>query len=121
MKWVDGLRKWRKDRNLTSPSGSFIVMVEEELREYETLDPIDAIGDIIVLAVNELELEGYNVELVMKQIVKHISCRKQDPIQSYEWSINGPSGKWQKDLNQDPSTIHQPDFSTCKLITRSGT
>ncbi len=122
MKWIDGLRTWRRERNLKSPSGVFREMILEELNEYTVAkhafnehDTVDAIVDIIVLAVNELELEGYNTDLAMKQVVKHISSRKQDPIQHKEWLANGQSGKWRKDPNQDPSTIYTADYSTCRM------
>lgn len=94
-------------------------MIQEELQEYTEAttveERIDAIGDIIVLSVNEMELEGYNVDLVMKQILKEISSRRQDPDQWKQWFSDGPSGKWLKDKNQDPSTLYTADFSTCKM------
>jgi len=119
MKWVDGLRRWRKDRNIVAPQGAYIPSIQEELQEYADAqtehDRIDALADILVFTCNELEVEGYNIDLVMKQVVKHISARRQDPIQAEAWFLNGPSGKWQKDPNQDPSTLYGPDYSLCKL------
>lgn len=119
MKWVEGLRIWRKDRNITAVQGSFVEMIHEELQEYYEASTehgrIDAIADILVLATNECELEGYNIDLVMKQVVKHISSRKQDPSQAAIWKSEGVSGKWMKDKNQHPSTIYNPDYTVCKL------
>ena len=97
MKWKDGLRLWRKLRNIKEPQGAFVESIEEELTEYrlackglymdkdgaiqEFATPdeaqhakIDAIADILVFAANECELEGYDLDLVMKQVVKHISA-----------------------------------------------
>lgn len=119
MKWKDGLRLWRKLRNINAPQGKFVDMIEEELQEYKDAitveERVDAIADIIVFAANECELEGFDLDLVMKQVVKHISARNQDPEQAKDWSMNGPSGKWGKDLNQDPNTLYEPQYLLCKL------
>ena len=122
MKWIDSLRKWRSDRNMITPSGIIISMLEEELTEYSDArdasdehEMVDAMADIIVLASNELALMGYDVDLVMKQCVKHISSRIQDPLQAISWRMEGPSGKWQKDKSQDPSAIYEPDYTVCRL------
>lgn len=141
MKWVDGLKVWRRERNITAPQGVFVPSIQEELKEYKDaiegfyLDKdgkvvifqskeeqehhiIDALCDIIVISSNEVELKGYSVDLSMKQVVKEISSRRQDPIQQEEWSHyteNIPTGKWLKDKAQDPSTLYTADFSSCKL------
>ncbi len=98
-------------------------MIEEELQEYtdaiqlkkanegQEHDVIDALADIIVLASNEITLNGYNVDLVMKQVVHHISSRNQNPEQAKR---NWSNEKWQKDPNQDQSTIYKADYSCCK-------
>jgi hypothetical protein len=65
----------------------------------------------LITALGEL---GVVVDLAMKEAVKHISCRKQDPIQAYEWELNGPSGKWQKDKSQPESELYQPNYLRCK-------
>jgi len=121
MKWVDGLRQWRKNRNSVALGPAFVPAIQEELQEYLDAttdhDRIDAICDIIVFAVNELELEGYNIDLAMKQVVKHISSRIQDPIQAFEWLQLGPSGKWQKWKLQPAETLYEPDYTICRLPT----
>ena len=118
MNWIQSLRTWRRDRNIIKPQGTYVPMIQEELQEYldaQTVEErIDAIGDIIVLSVNEMELEGYNVDLVMKQILKEISSRVQDPDQLKDWLENGPSGKWQKYRAQPIGTLYTADFSCCK-------
>ena len=123
MKWVDGLRQWRKNRNSVALGPAFVPAIQEELQEYLDAttdhDRIDAICDIIVFAVNELELEGYNIDLAMKQVVKHISSRIQSPSQKQLWLQSGPFGKWQKDSQQDPSTLYEPDYTICRLPTVS--
>lgn len=121
MKWVDSLRKWRADRNIVSPQGVFVESITEELEEYNIAvaahdehETIDALADIMVITANEIALMGYDLDLVMKQVVKHISSRIQDPAQKADWSVNGPSGKWKKDPRQDPSTLIEPDYTVCK-------
>lgn len=119
MKWKDGLRLWRKLRNIKEPQGKFVEMIEEELQEYKYAtsveERVDAIADIIVFAANECELEGFDLDLVMKQVVKHISARNQDPEQATDWLNNGPSSKWRKNPNQDITTLYEPQYLLCKL------
>ena len=122
MKWVDSLTVWRRERNISKPQGTFSEDIQEELQEYleasTEAERIKAIGGIIVYAANELALEGYNLDLVLKQVVKEISSLKQDSIQQEEWSHyteNIPTGKWLKDKAQDTSTLYTADFSSCKL------
>ena len=122
MKWVDSLTVWRRERNISKPQGTFSEDIQEELQEYleasTEAERIKAIGGIIVYAANELAFEGYNLDLVLKQVVKEISSLKQDPIQQEEWSHytkDIPTGKWLKDKAQDPSTLYTADFSSCKL------
>jgi predicted HAD superfamily Cof-like phosphohydrolase len=97
-------------------------MLEEELTEYsdarddsDEAGMVDALADSIVLASNELALMGYDVDLVMKQCVKHISARVQDPDQYLDWTVNGPSGKWQKWKDQPSDSIYEPDYTVCRL------
>jgi len=123
MKWVDGLRQWRKNRNSVALQDSFIPAIQEELQEYSDAktehDKIDALADILVFTANEIELEGYNVDLVMKQVVKHISSRMQDHAQASEWLKNGPSGKWQKWKSQPADSLYEPDYTICRLSKAS--
>lgn len=122
MKWIDSLKVWRRDRNIIAPQGVYVASITEELDEYVIAqndsnehEMIDALADIMVITANEIALMGYDLDLVMKQVVKHISSRYQDPVQHKEWLTSGPSGKWHKDPNQDPSTIIEPDYSVCRL------
>jgi hypothetical protein len=59
--------------------------------------------------------EGYNPDLCMREVIKEVSSRKQDPAQAANWKHYGVSGKWEKDRKQDPSTLYKADFSKCKL------
>ena len=78
-------------------------------------DIIDAIQDIQVFCINETELMGYDNIKCNDEVFKHINCRKQDPIQYIEWKEKGACGKWQKDKNQDPKEIYEPNYTSCKL------
>lgn len=81
---------------------------------------VDALADIMVVATGELTKLRYNPELCLKQCVKHISARKQDPEQAARWQAGNkePGEKWLKDKNQDPATIPEPNYSLCKLASK---
>jgi NTP pyrophosphatase (non-canonical NTP hydrolase) len=126
MKWTDSLRVWRRTRNIIQPQGVYVASISEELEEYtdavntsDEHEMVDALADIMVLTANEIALMGYDIDLVMKQVVKHISARQQDPLQKEEWLKSGPSGKWLKDKKQDTSTLIEPDYTVCRLSKAS--
>ena len=75
---------------------------------------IDSIQDIKVFANNETTLRGYDNVKCEAEVLKHISCRKQDPIQKEAMGKFG-AWKWLKDPNQDPSELYEPDYEKCKL------
>jgi len=143
MKWQASLKKWREDRNIGKQSHEvFTSMIAEELQEYQVAvtnddwhEQVDAICDQIVLTTNHLahypdredlkksldtlltlDLPNLGIvpDLAMKQCLKEISSRVQDPVQAEDWKVNGPSGKWQKDRNQDPSTLYKADYKLAK-------
>ena len=100
--------------------------LNEELDEFEdgfdradTHEMIDALADIIVIAAGEMVKLGFNPELCLKQTVKEITCREQDPEQAIAWAAGKKElgEKWLKDPKQDPSTIYTADYSTCRLYT----
>ena len=137
---TENLKEWRKDRNITKADYyTFVGNILEELLEplylkdnikiikegilnsYFHPDDIlnefrvlDAIKDIKVFCINETELMGYDDTKTDSEVFKHINCRRQDPIQKEQWEKFGPYGKWQKDKNQDPSEIYEPDYASCK-------
>ena len=105
--WQHCLKEWRVDRNIVTPSGKVFDMIKEELNELEDAiydkdehETVDALADIIVLATNELELMGYDLDGVMIEVVKEISSRRQCPAQKEVWGKWGAEGKWQKQKNQ---------------------
>ena len=101
-----------------------VAKLREELQELvdaiainNTTEIVDAISDIAVIAIGELTKLKYNPELVLKQTVKEISSRQQDPEQAKAWAAGNkqPGEKWNKDKSQDPSTLYTADYSTCKF------
>lgn len=101
-----------------------VAKLKEELQELvdgiitnNTDEIVDALSDIIVIATGELTKLKYNPELVLKQTVKEISSRQQDPEQAKAWAAGNrqPGEKWNKDKSQDPSTLYTADYSTCKF------
>lgn len=78
---------------------------------------VNTLHDIIQVAAEGLLELKYQPTLVLKQIVKVISSRLQDPVQAAAWASGNrqPGEKWIKDKSQDPSTLYEVDFSTCKF------
>ena len=116
MKWKDGLRRWRKDRGLTKPQTHAIVnMIAEELDELaqgirlnDEHEVIDALADIIVLSANHIGQMGYDLDLVMKEVVKEISSRTG--------AVNPATGKWEKDISPEAQAKwYKANYSTCKV------
>ena len=86
--------------------------ISKNLKE---LDVVDCIQDIIVFSTNEIELMGYDNERCNLEVFRHISCRKQNPIQKEQWLKFGAYGKWEKDRGQDHKEIYEPNYESCKL------
>ena len=140
---IKKLRQWRKDRHLELQdhkvyieniyeelleayyTKDFIQEVKQEFKENLLQDDIkvssehevvDAIADIIVFSINQLELMGYDANKVMNETIKEISSRNQDKVQQEIWSQWGFDGtKWQKDLNQDANTLYKANYQGCKI------
>lgn len=142
---TENLRDWRKNRNITKANYLvFVANVLEELLEpiydkenvdyiksqiwvdyfskqdviidnLKIDDIVDTIQDIQVFCINETELMGYDNIKCNEEVFKHINCRKQDPNQKIEWQQFGANGKWQKDKNQNPNEIYEPNYEACKI------
>ena len=138
---TENLKEWRTSRNIINPNTSvFIENVLEELLEIyyadkemikackndimndyfclpelNEINTIDAIQDNQVFCINETELMGYDNLKCNKEVFKHISCRKQNPIQKEQWEKFGAFGKWEKDKKQNQDEIYQPNYESCKL------
>ena len=98
---------------------TFLEEVQEVIDALEDGDIhgfIDGCNDCIVVAAGGITQAGYNPELTLKQVVKEITSREQDPIQEYTWKLNPQlqdTEKWLK--NKDQEDTYKADFSVCKL------
>jgi len=85
-------------------------MFSKHLYSYE-----DSLVRIIKHSMGCVENLGYDYKKCMLETIKEISSREQCPIQAKEWKENGISGKWQKNKNQDKSTLYKANYESCKL------
>lgn len=141
MSLTQDLRVWRKKRNITNANTKvFVSSVLEELLEIYSTDKeeirqdvemimdmffnkhfevsetntIDSIQDIIVFAINETELMGYDNDKCNYEVFKEINSRVQDPAQYLEWKEKGAFGKWKKSLlEKDVVNWYKADYTTC--------
>jgi phosphoribosyl-ATP pyrophosphohydrolase len=103
----------------------FKVTLEEELKEtYDAIEAndqhelVDGICDCLVILTGALTQLGYNPTETLKEVVKHITSRKQDLNQKTRWIVHPEfrdSEKWQKSKIQQQAEIYQPDFESCRL------
>lgn len=107
----------------------YIYDLENSLNIYETkvdiydiLEILSRVGrdgvidiSIIDYSFSMMNQMGYDYKKCMLETIKEISSREQDPIQKEEWLKNGPSGKWQKNKQQNPDTLYKADYESCKL------
>lgn len=63
---------------------------------------VDAFADIIVFAVGAIAKTGYDPQIVMDEVLKHINSRTGKIV----------DGKFVKDLD---AKVYQPDFNKAKL------
>jgi len=75
-------------------------------------DRIDALSDIRVFCIDATMKLGYEPKCTLNETAKEINSRKQDPEQAKNWK---DGDKWQKDRNQDPSTLYKADYDKCKI------
>ena len=135
------LREWRTNRNICEyehrtqveniveemlelmypPKSSLIKQFKYEISSKyfadETIneEKIDAYCDLIVFSINAIELLGYDAKKCMDETIKEISSRKQNPIQKQLWANGNKSSKWEKDSEQDKSTLYTANYKECKL------
>ena len=111
---TQGIIKFNEDRGLVD---NYLIrqeysMIAEEMTEFHEAirrndehEMVDALADIIVVAIGALYKKGYNPDLVLKQTIKEISSRKGEKDRY---------GKFQKDKNQDPATLYKADYNLAK-------
>jgi len=78
-------------------------------------DLISTIDEIVTYCFVITTQLKYDYKKCMLETIKEISSREQCPIQARKWKENGISGKWQKNKNQDKSTLYKADYDKCKL------
>ena len=79
MKWVDGLKVWRRERNITAPQGVFVPSIQEELKEYKDAIEgfyLDKDGKVVIFQSKE-EQEHHIIDALCDIIV----------ISSFDWNI----------------------------------
>lgn len=95
-KLVEAIALWHHDRNLIEGSDSFAQLskLKEEVAELESsvgsaTDPIDDIGDIMVVLINFCERYGITVYEALEHAYNEIKDRTG--------RINPETGMWDKD------------------------
>ena len=105
-----------KDDNVTEWMTREIWATENVTEPPSEEDYIDSLADIVVFAITEMTKYGYEPNLVMKEALKEISSRKQDPEQAVRWHKEGKTEgeKWQKWKEQQEESLYQANYSVCK-------
>lgn len=111
---IKGIVDFNISRKLDTFKGAAeYAMLYEELQEFVTAyaegntpEIIDALCDIVVLAVGAMHKLGYDPHEALVQTVLEITSRKG--------SFDPTTGKWQKDLNQDPLTLYKANYNSAK-------
>jgi predicted HAD superfamily Cof-like phosphohydrolase len=110
---VRSIVEWNQSRNLLTydPTTEDRLLAEEmqELSEARAAADIhgiiDAYADMIVVITGSIYKLGYDPNKVLAETLLEISSRKG--------TIDPTTGKWQKDTNQDPTTLYKADYSAC--------
>lgn len=115
----DEIIEWNKARNNKDFNlSNEHAMLQEELNElFDAVhehDAIDALCDIIVVATGAIHKLGYNPNIAMSETLKEINSRQQCPIQKDVWEKWGATGKWEKNKEQDPSTLYKANYDNAK-------
>ena len=111
---TDLIVKFNTDRRLAhfNPE-SELAMIKEEVQELseaiqdnDEYGTIDALNDIRVLVTGALWKLGQDPEASTLETCKEILSRKGD--------FNLTTGKWEKDRDQDKSTLYKADYTKSK-------
>ena len=107
--------KFNKDRGLTEyrPDAEYNMIFSEldteflkAVRDNDEYGQVDALCDLIVIAKGALWKMGYEPDLALKQTCKEILSR--------QGSFNEATGKWEKDINQNPDTLYKANYNLAK-------
>ena len=107
---LQGIVKFNQERNLVKFNGiAEYNMLMEELQEFllavsdnNEYEKVDALCDLIVIAAGAIHKLGYDPEESLVETVLEITSRNG--------SLNETTGKWEKDLNQDPKTLYKANY-----------
>jgi hypothetical protein len=110
----DSIVKWNRSRNLTMyDATNEDAMIAEELEElslarsnHNVNEMVDAYCDLIVLATGAIHKLGFDPTESMAETLLEINSRKG--------SVDRLTGKWQKDKDQDPSTLYKANYDNAK-------
>ena len=114
--FVQGIIDFNKERKLSKYNKEAeIAMLTEELQELKEsstqYESVDALCDIIVLATGALYKLGFDPEKAMQETISEISSRKG--------SFNENTGKWEKDVTQDPNSLYKADYINAILPVKT--
>lgn len=104
---LEGIITFNQERNLHDFNHEAEArMLKEEFQEFVNADSehmlVDALCDLIVVSTGALYKLGYSPEDAIKETLKEINSRNG--------LLNLETGKWEKDLNQDPSTLYKANY-----------
>lgn len=109
--WIEGIWVYNRERGLIERGFNPLTelhMLKEEVSEFENAsneeEYLDALADIVVLAIGAMLKLGYKPNCVMNEVVREINSRRG--------SINPTTGKWMKDENQDD--VYKANFKKCR-------
>lgn len=111
---LQSIVKFNEERNLTQFTlETELKMLLEEVTEFveaaqinDLNEMIDALCDVIVVATGSIYKLGYDPTLALRETTKEILSR--------QGSINEETGKWEKNLNQDPDTLYKAQYQNTK-------
>ena len=111
--WIRGIYDWNQKRGLLDnySRANEWKMLDEEVIEFRDAksddEEVDALCDIIVVAVGAIMKKGYKVNDCMHETLREISSR----VGSVD-----ETGKWRKDESEKAQTNwYKADYSKCKM------
>lgn len=106
--------KFNIDRNLVSFNSKVEYnLLFEELQEFQAAsgqeneyEIVDSLCDLVVVAIGALYKLGYHPDKALLETTKEILSRKG--------AINPVTGKWEKYIDQDLSTLYKANYTNSK-------
>ena len=95
--FLRGIVDYIRARTATNPAITWLRPTEHDI--------VDACADQIIFNIGSLMKLGYDPEKVLAEVSKEINSRKGCMHE----------GKYQKDKDQDPSTLYKADFTRCAI------